>query len=243
MSTGDVGEVLPWDSEFFGLRIGRVTAGKLTAAVAVRLEEWARDEALQCLYFLADADDSDSIRAAEEMGFRHVDVRVTRARALAGDLEPAPQVVPAEAGDLPVLREIARHSHRATRFYHDPRFPKERCDDLYVRWLDRGLERSDQQVLVAREAGEPRGYIVCAEAGSGCGQVSLIAVAPAGRGSGVGAALVRGGLAWMVSRGCSRAEVVSQGRNVAASQLYERLGFLTVRMEHWFHLWLDEARP
>ena len=241
MTGEEIAEVLAWDSEFFGFRIGRVRAPDLKPEVARRLEAWGRDHGLRCLYLLLDANDSPSIRAAEEIGFRHVDVRLTRGRSLGGDLEAPPEIEPAAEKDLPALREIARRSHHASRFYQDPGFPDERCDALYERWLERGFEEPDQQVLVIRQSAQPLGYIVCSNLEDTCGRISLIAVAAGASGAGLGGSLARGGLAFMASRGCERAEVVSQGRNVPANRLYERLGFLTLRMEHWFHLWMDEG--
>jgi predicted GNAT family acetyltransferase len=32
---------------------------------------------------------------------------------------------------------------------------------------------------------------------------------------------------------------VTQDRNRAAARLYERMGFRTTRVEHWYHLWFD----
>jgi len=241
MTREEIAEVLEWDSEFFGLRIGRVRTPDLTPEAAPRLAAWARAHALRCVYFLVDAVDSASIRTAEEIGFRHVDVRVTRGRSLRGPLESPPEVEAAREDDLPALREIARRSHRASRFYQDPGFPDDRCDALYERWLERGFEEPDQQVLVVRQSGQPLGYIVCSNLAQPCGRISLVAVAADASGAGLGQSLARGALAFMASRGCERADVVSQGRNVPANRLYERLGFLTLRMEHWLHLWLDEG--
>lgn len=240
MTSGEPGEVLAWDSEFFGFRVGRVNSRRLTPERSRQVVEWARDNAVRCVYFLVDAEDSNSVHTAEESGFRHVDIRVTRERALGSEPKPAAELGPAQQEDLPALLEIARRSHRTTRFYHDPHFPDERCDALYMRWVERGFEEQDQEVLVIREAEQAWGYILCSAPEHGCGQIGLIAVVSEAHGTGLGGSLVRGGLAWMAARGCERVEVVSQGRNLAASRLYERQGFVTLRMEHWFHLWLGE---
>jgi len=241
MTPGEIAEVLEWDSEFFGFRIGRVRTPDFTPESAQQLASWARRNGLRCLYFLVDAADSRSIRVAEDAGFRHVDVRVTRGRSLGGSLAAPPEIEPARAEDLPALREIARRSHRASRFYQDPGFPDGRCDALYERWLERGFEEPDQQVLVIRQSEQPLGYIVCGGLTGPCGRISLVAVAAGASGAGLGESLARGGLALMAARGCERAEVVSQGRNVPANRLYERMGFLTLRMEHWLHLWMGEG--
>ena len=83
-------EHLEWDTEFFGIRIARVTTSSLDDATAARVVEWARAESVDCLYYLADAVNPESGRAAERAGFRLVDFRVTLARE-AGEVQVPPQ--------------------------------------------------------------------------------------------------------------------------------------------------------
>ncbi len=239
MSAGGIGEVLPWDSEFFGFRIGRLHADAFCDRGAGGVERWARDNALRCVYYLADGNDVEGVRAAEELGFRRVDVRWTRERSLA-DVQPSALEL-AEEEDLPFLLELARKSHRITRFYKDPHFDDARCDDLYARWLERGYHDPDQAICVVRQSGRAVGYSVSADRGDSVGELGLIAVAPEARATGLGGRLVQACLVWLAARGCKRVEVVTQGCNRAANRLYEQLGFRTQRMDYWFHWWPQEA--
>lgn len=77
-------DLLAWDSEHFGRRIGRVRGGRLTREILALVERWVAREAVECVYFLADASDPDTAPLAEEAGFRLVDVRVTLERRLRG---------------------------------------------------------------------------------------------------------------------------------------------------------------
>ena len=78
------------------------------------------------------------------------DGRPRRARRAAASGEPLAAPSTAHATPTPTaLRAIARASHGDTRFYADPHFPDERCDDLYDTWIRRSLEGWADAVLVA----------------------------------------------------------------------------------------------
>jgi ribosomal protein S18 acetylase RimI-like enzyme len=226
--------LLPWDSEFWGKRIGRVRGDRLAP---VPVDTWAREHSVACLYFLA-RDDPGAASAAEDGGFRLVDVRVELDRPAAGD--EASTLRPAVPEDEAALRSVARSNHRITRFYADPRFPDERCDELYETWIARSLEGWADAVLVAGEPGAPDGYVSChALAEGSAGSIGLIGVAPEARGRGVGRELVAGAVAWCRDRGLERVTVVTQGRNVPALRTFESCGFRTADVALWFHKWYE----
>jgi dTDP-4-amino-4,6-dideoxy-D-galactose acyltransferase len=227
-------ELLPWDTEFWGVRIARVEGDAMTAGRAAGLESWAAENDVACLYFLA-GEDAASAHAAEDAGFRLMDVRVGLARRSApggGD----ERVRPFADGDLPALRAIARTSHRATRFYADPRFPDDRCDDVYDTWITRSVEGWAEDVLVAEHEGRAAGYLSL-HGGEERASMGLFAVAEDARGSGLGAALVERGIAWAHERGLPEIAVVTQGRSAAALRVYERRGFAVETLGFWFHRW------
>ena len=231
--------VLDWDTEFWGVRIARIEGDTLTADSAAQVDDWARQNEVDCLYFLARSDDARSAQAAEQAGFRLMDVRVELGRATGGETS-ARAVRESRPEDVPALRAIARENHRGTRFYADPRFPTARCDDLYDVWIERSCAGWADVVLVAEHESRPAGYVSCHldPAGAG-GSIGLIAVAAAARQLGLGRTLVEGALAWCAARGVPKVTVATQGRSVAALRLYERCGFRIESLRLWFHKWYD----
>jgi dTDP-4-amino-4,6-dideoxy-D-galactose acyltransferase len=228
-------DLLEWDTEFWGTTIGRVRGGRLDSARLADVDGWARAHGVDCLYFLADADDPASAHAAEDGDFRLMDVRVELDRpAEAADLPEG--VREAGASDREPLQAIAAASHGATRFYADPRFPDERCDDLYETWITRSLDGWAAGVLVAESDGRQAGYVSC-HLDDGTGSIGLIAVDANTRRSGLGVALSLGAVAWCAARGADRMTVVTQGRNVAALRTFGRAGFLVSQLGLWFHKW------
>jgi dTDP-4-amino-4,6-dideoxy-D-galactose acyltransferase len=236
VSNGEPCTLLPWDSEFWGVRIGRVEGGELTAESAAEVDAWAAAKDVACLYFLA-GEEPSTAHAAEEAGFRFMDVRVELTQSSAAR-EPDPRIRPFEPGDLDELRSIARTSHRITRFYADPRFLRERCDDLYETWIARSAEGWADVVLVAQHDGRAAGYTSChADEAAGRGSIGLVGVAEHARGSGLGTALVDAAVDWCARRDLDEVAVVTQGRSARALRLYERCGFAAGALGLWFHKW------
>lgn len=235
-------EYLPWDSAFFGRQIARVVGSRLDRDSAERVADWCRVHSIECLYFLADLDDVGTVRAAEDHGFRLVDVRVSLARSLdrpPEEASSAPGGVIRRAGsaDVAELRRIARTSHTDSRFYADDRFTRERCDELYATWIERSCGGYADHVLVAELDGCPVGYLSCHLVDGTIGTIGLFGIAAEAQGRGLGSGLLTRALCWFVEQGARRATVVTQGRNVAGQRVYQRCGFVTESMGLWYHRW------
>lgn len=233
--------LLDWDSAFFARRIARLEGSRLTPELVEDALTWSKTHGVDCLYFLAGADDPETVRIAEDHGFRQVDVRVTLRARLENAPARSPQAVTRAfaAADLPALRALARVSHRDSRFYADPNFPRSRCDDLYETWIDKSCHGYADAVLVAEDAGAAVGYVSCHLTEGDTGQIGLFAVDAAHRGRGLGGALVTAALSWFAARSAGTVTVVTQGRNVAAQRLYQRGGFATDAVQLWYHKWLS----
>ncbi len=232
-------ELLEWDSGFFGLRIGRLTAPSLTQDEFETVRRWCAEFKIDCLYFLANADDLDTTTIAQTNAFRLVDVRVTLDRVIGEEGGETSLIRHFQRGDLRRLREIARTAHRDTRFYYDLRFPRALCDALYETWIQRSCDGWADAVLVADDGHGPCGYISCHQHDAGSGSIGLCAVAEDSRGKGVGVQLVRAALRYFKSNTTSRVTVVTQARNVGAQRMYQRCGFTTRRVQLSFHRWFD----
>lgn len=231
---------LDWDSAFFGRPIAEVSGRSPGPAQLRAATAWAIAGDIQCLYFLADAEATESHRAAENLGFRLVDVRLTFERGLAPSLSAPAEGVdirPWLSRDLALLADIARHNHDDSRFYSDPRFPRERCEALYATWIVRSCEGFADTVLVAERAGQAVGYTTCHLRPDGEGNLGLVGVHRSARGQQLGRALVEAAVTWFGAQGAQRVTVVTQGRNRGAIRFYQRLGFAMAELQLWFHWW------
>lgn len=239
-------QYLTWDSTFFGRRIANVTVNRLTGQTMQQIQSWCDVQRIDCLYFLADSSDSETVTLAEDAGFRFVDIRVTLERKIeqlpsSGDTRGS--IRPYRADDLSTLRNIARVSHHDSRFYHDKKFPESLCDALYETWIEKSAHGYADIVWVATLQDEPLGYISCHWAPSGNPRIGLFAVAKQAQGLGLGKHLLLEGLRWFAQKGVPTVSVVTQGRNIRGQRLYQGCGFVTRSMQLWYHYWPSSKTP
>jgi dTDP-4-amino-4,6-dideoxy-D-galactose acyltransferase len=239
-------EFLEWDTAFFGVRVGRVVGDRLTLDLSTQINQWCVDQGIECLYFLARSDDPDTSGLAEDQGFRLMDIRIALKtnrmdRTIEIEKSPVPGIGVRLAlpGDIPFLEEIARQSHRDSRFYFDRRFPRRLCDDLYATWIRRSCEGYADSVFVAHQSDKPIGYVTCKMTLGAVGQIGLIGMQEGFRGLGVGKAMMNQAIGWFAAKGVSEVIVFTQGRNTVAQRFYQREAFLTTSVQLWYHKWFE----
>lgn len=246
-----------WDTDFFGLKIARITQDTLNHDDALRADAWCRENDVRLCVLLADPDHTPTAHVAALHGFHMVDFRMTLDRDLSAPITPPRRPVRAfQPTDLPALEHIARDSYTDSRFLIDPWFPaKARSDEMYALWIRRrcgdlsapsSFDPADYVVVADADDGQPAGFVTCVlrpspDGGAALGVVDLVAVDARARGQGIGEAMVSAALGWFRSQGCQRAEVTTQGRNVRAQRTYQRAGFLTRRAQTWYHRWYGLA--
>lgn len=229
-------ELLEWDTEFWGLRVGRSRG----VGDGDSLSRWALENTVGLMCLLIAADDPTEAQRAEDLGYRFMDVRATLARSTAP--------YPAEArehcaSDVPLLRDFASVSHRITRFYADPWLDDEACDRLYEQWVDSSCAGWADRVLVVEHDGQASGYITVHLLDEGTASIGLIAVSEGARRNGLGGKLVRSAIDYAHSQGRHTITVVTQGRNIIAQRLFQACGFRTTATELWYHRWYDDPPP
>jgi dTDP-4-amino-4,6-dideoxy-D-galactose acyltransferase len=235
---------LAWDSDHFGFAIGRLLSPTFSEVDLTKALHSADTEGIRCLYWLSDPDAAQTA-LGERAGFKKVDVRVQ----LGADLRSEPRRVDAVPGireavesDLVPLKALASRSHRNTRFYTDRSFERTAADTLYAAWIERSFSDATQTVYVSGPPGEPGGYIAFGVTEEGDGVIGLVAVAPSQRGAGIGSALVSAAMRRLAARGIQRLDVVTQGDNHAAQNLYYGLGFKERNRSIWLHRWFEPRR-
>lgn len=220
--------ILDWDSEFFGYKIATTDLHRLTWHDAHELICWCYENGIDCLYFLADADDAETIETVESYNFHLTDVRVTLERDLmkkTGDLVYAGNVRESELEDVPILRNLV--AYPTSRFYYDPHL-KSKAAEMYQVWIEKSCTGYADIVFVAELDGQIAGYVTVEG-----NELVLVA----SNAIGTGATLVRHALQYLKDSGHKEALVVTQGRNIAAQRLYQRLGFVTQKVQLQFHWW------
>jgi len=214
------GKILDFDSEFFGIKVGRHDGPPGVAY------EWALSNEIECLYTLLPISMIAQAYEATALGFRLVDVRVEFS---ARTKEEQRKVRMATRGDDDALALIARSSFKRTRFYNDRKFPPMRVDDLYENWVREHCETG--RVLVTTDENDrPVGFATFKD-----GYVSLIAVSEEHRYLGHGEALMKGALDLGWQDGLQEIRIVTQGGNIGAQRTFQKVGFRSVQTDLWLH--------
>jgi len=138
---------------------------------------------------------------------------------------------PATEADYPAL---AAMYEGLNAYFYQVGYLLPRPENVGELWLDsfrRTLGRFSN-VFVAEQDGRLLGFHLCRlkrlpahMGGVMAGEVSDVWVQPEVRSSGVGAALVEAGLAWMRAQGVHSVEVQVLSQNAGSLKFFERLGF------------------
>lgn len=162
-------EVLPWDSDLFGLRMARLHGvftldGPPVADARPAVEALlARARALDVRYLFAHVDTRDAplARALGECGFALLETRVLFHRPLTDYAWPERFATrQAVAADVPTLADTAvRTVNRFDRFHADPALDPARVDALMRAWVENSILAGFADVTLCADAPAPRAFI------------------------------------------------------------------------------------
>ena len=234
-------EVLAWDSEFFGIPIGRVCLDGATEQSLCAIEEEGRDLGLQCLYGTLDAsrvEYATTACVAQRFGHRLVEV----AQLFARPREPYVPVKPPTStvrhgtiDDVEQLQPAMELLAPWSRFGADPRFGRDAAERMHRAWVERAARDSDERMLAIAE--DDSGIVgVSTHVRSPVPRVDFMGVTKPG--SGAAQALMGALMDWA---GDSETEAgPCAARNIAPVRYLEGCGFRISRVQYLFHRWLDE---
>jgi dTDP-4-amino-4,6-dideoxy-D-galactose acyltransferase len=239
-------ERLAWDSEHFGIEIGKMELpsnpepGVVQAGLGL-----AAEKGLSCVYCSVGPGDhaaADQLSLAPGKIFL-ADVRVVFGKALAAsaasDDRTRECIRPATPADRHAVTRLAADVFASSRFYFDPRLAKH-AGSMFEKWVDRAFESAEFSVMVSTSSAAVSGF-VCVRSKDSVGQIDLIGVASEHRGQGIAGLLLSHVCSQLRALGCKRVEVVTQLRNLRAVRLYERAGFALVDSSLTYHIWLAPA--
>jgi ribosomal protein S18 acetylase RimI-like enzyme len=236
---------LDWDSDFFGIPIGRIDlppdAGRTDIEAALRA---TREVGLACLYAEAPFGSPLAVAVGGLPGATLTDVKTTLVRSVRPDKNRDFEEgirLGAEPEDRSRLEEIVEQVALMSRFRHDPRFGEPAARRLYREWLRRSLDEGyADEILVSGRDGGAVGFLTLNRKAEGPA-IDLLGVHAAERGRGWGGRLIRAAVARAAVAGASQLSVVTQGHNVEALRLYIRNGFNIATAYLFFHLWPEEG--
>jgi GNAT superfamily N-acetyltransferase len=217
-------ELLPWDSQLLGRKLGRIAQKPCAIADVAAAVEKARQEGFQHLMRRLHHDEFHTVRWFEQSGFCIVDIGVVWRCESTLDIAnaDASQATVAVESQIPSLQRAMHRIWNDSRFYQDPFFTERDADLIFAEWVKNSV--TGQAANAAFTIGNVS-LITCKKLADGRGDIPLVGVHPSHQGKGLGRHLVARALQWFRDNGCSTVTVRTQLRNVSALNFYRALGF------------------
>jgi dTDP-4-amino-4,6-dideoxy-D-galactose acyltransferase len=225
---------LAWESEFFGFDIAQLElegpAPDLTAVD--RFLASHRPALVQAIVPISEINLANLLEAN---GFYLADIRVSFRIEVAEEPRAAPSARVASHDDIAELRELAAELFVDSRFFH-PVFPQEKARLLYSSWIERGVLGSfDDICLVLARRSPLTAFITLRHRADNPVIIGLIGVRKSEQHTGAGSEIMDAALAWSAARGAKSIDVSTQGKNLAAQNLYITKGGRLRQMAAWFY--------
>jgi len=253
--------LLEWDTAFFGRKIGKIERCDLNAHDMQLAIDWANTQHIDCLYYCCAIDNDQAIHTAELYQFNLVDVKVEMTLELSKqEVSNGKDVLvrPYRTGELAQLEAIDDNLFENGRFYHDPEFSGEQASSLYREWIRKSCERhaemecrgfasnadtnflnSGETVFVAEYEHRIAGFITFHKENASTARIGIIGVCSKTRRKGIGGALITAIIKHYQNDVIRKIKVVTQGRNIAAQNLFQSQGFYVDSMSLWYHKWFN----
>jgi len=228
-------ERLDWDSDFFGLRIGRVDIGSLEESAQLASQCSVIKNDFDLLYVFANHGLSFSASGATLM-----DEKVVYSLSDVSDPLMDRDIIPwsADRGVSDDLLHLALVSGEYSRFKLDVRLPKGSYERLYSRWIEQSVNRViASEVFCYLVDGVPRG-LATLNIKNNIGNIGLFAVHEDYRQRGIGTALMQYAVHFAQELQLQELSVVTQLANVPACKLYEKCNFKVESVIDVWHWWL-----
>jgi ribosomal protein S18 acetylase RimI-like enzyme len=229
---------LQWDTDYFGVSSARVNLSSI-------VDGKGQDEIIELCkaYDFVTISNLDNIKENNHwIGNRTnaflADMNIQFLKVL-GDKPDYPGEKTYVMNDLSEndqIVEIARKSFNYSRFFNDPKLPKEQAKNIYLHWTKCAFGQENKYFVISEREGSVLGFILFAMNGDSS-VIELIAVDEKYQGQRVGKALIHIMESFVIDRGIKKIKVGTQVNNISAAQFYSSMGFKYVSCGSIYHLW------
>lgn len=230
---------LPWDSEFFGIQIGRIDFDTVDEAAILECEQEARQHGISCLYASLEPVDPTASHHLQSLGYRLLEVGTVLDLQASEPPIPRPPNINVRLGtpdDLPAMTGLIDSLTTWSRFAHDPRFGLEAARRLQHAWVERAAgDATGERSLLLAEADDS---IVAFLTRCRTPEPVIDTIGTTARGSGAAGYLVECSRSW--GEGTMPLGGPIAARNVAALRFVGGCNYRTLRVRYLYHRWLDE---
>lgn len=227
--------VLQWDSDFFGLRIGRVDLQTKTDAEQLQ----SHHEELKLQFDLLYIFDANAVGFKAD-GAKLVDEKILYSKPC----EPRTQYPEIsffqDKKPSKDLYHLALISGGYSRFKLDERLPNGSYERLYNRWIENACpqEGTNKQILLYKNENDVVCGMITIDYQDEMGHIGLVAVDTAIQHQGIGGKIMSTLDGYLFDHGIKKLEVPTQKANIDACRWYEKNGFAIQSIIPIYHWWL-----
>lgn len=235
---------LDWDSNFFGLSIGRIYAKGLTVNRLKKGLESSKTESLEFVELFCDASDEESIDSSERLGFHLADVRMTLKKNLEGDIIEERTLKDlifkkAEGADIDRLKTMSKGLFKDSRYYRYQKFDSNNTGLMFQIWIEKSVRGEfDDEVFCLYNATDILAFCSL-KYKDNAASIGLFGINSDYRGKGLGSLILNRVFHLLYQRRVIDVTVITQGKNSRALQLYQKNGFLVAGITLCYYKWLD----
>lgn len=227
---------LQWDSDFFGLRIGRADILSMEDALFLAAQHEELKQQFDLLYIF----DSNNIGFTAN-GALLVDEKILYSkpcepRKQYNDISFFKQATPSDD-----LYRLALVSGGYSRFKLDERLPQGSYERLYTRWIENACpkEGTNKQILTYLDTNSIAKGMITIDYQGELGHIGLVAVDTDCQHQGIGGKIMSTLDGYLFDLGVKTLEVPTQKANTDACRWYEKNGFTVQSRTQIYHWWLQ----
>jgi len=236
-------EVLKWDSQFFGLKIGTITTQFLRENIIQYIEAYVKENNIKVLYYLCNCHDRESILIAENYKFNFVDIRIEFEKNILKKeiIENKEYVFKLASNEnTSQLKALASGIYRNSRYYFDENFETHKVNEFYDNWIEKAIKGEfDDECHCLFYGNKIIGFCTVKYNEDFSASIGLFGISKSYQYKGLAKILLFNIFNLMYDKSIKKLLVVTQGRNYGAQRIYQKTGFLTKKTELWYHKWIN----
>lgn len=232
---------MPWDSDFFGFKIGKIDKFNLSDLVFESNLNVARNLNYDLIYVFDYVNKEIESNVIESFNLSLVDTKILFGRILDKE-ESVPYIESASkvnTADLADLYNLALESGQYSRYKTDSML-NSKFEKFYKTWVDNSLSGTlADDVFLYKINSKIVGFVTLKYQNESC-NIGLIAVNRDFRGNRIGEKLMQKCFFEGRKKGCNIITVATQYENSGACRFYERLGLKIKESNKIYHSWINK---
>lgn len=226
---------LQWDSDFFGLRIGRIDIVSNERWQMLLQEASSLQMHYDLIYVFSEQElptDSNKVRL--------VDTKTIYAKSIdSSTIMPATVEHYQESLPNADLYRLALICGTYSRFRLDDKLPVDSYERMYRCWMERSVDGSMADLVLVHRTDDQTDGMITLKIHDDIAHIGLVAVDEGAQGKGIGTMLIKAVEACLQTNTTVRhLKVATQWANKPACHLYEKNGFIVEEKTNIYHWWL-----